>query len=139
MIIPYSRQNKKLMYKFHCILLLYHIRKRAAVGDTGGVMSNGDYNGKSKITKTSADQRPTVNIHGKGSTSQEPQTEAATTPASKDQSTSEVSQLHRVRVFLLHTSFLLLVYYIHLSCFHILQFLNLAFIFLFFLFLWHQR
>nr|XP_048330190.1 uncharacterized protein LOC107419037 isoform X2 [Ziziphus jujuba var. spinosa] len=75
-------------------------RKRAGGGETGGVMSNGDYYSKSKTSRTNkqdaVDDRQAVNTHGKDLASHEPSTEAASSAVSKDQTSSEPSKLHKV-------------------------------------------
>lgn len=109
----------------NCISLSYYIRKRAGGGETGGVMSNGDYYSKSKTSRTNkqdaVDDRQAVNTHGKDLASHEPSTEAASSAVSKDQTSSEPSKLHKVRTFLLFRSLFFLHYCINgslmlLSC-----------------------
>ncbi|PON69666.1 BTB-kelch protein [Trema orientale] len=74
-------------------------RKRIAA-ETGGVMSNGDYNSKTKSSKVLkqdvADQKKVVNVQEKESTSHELQSEGAAVPISKDQAPSDTSQRNKV-------------------------------------------
>ncbi|XP_034216425.1 tip elongation aberrant protein 1-like isoform X3 [Prunus dulcis] len=73
-------------------------RKRAA-SDAGDLMSNGDYNSKSKTSRSvmqeTVDHTQADNVHGKESISHE-QTEAAAASVSKNQAYSDASHLHKV-------------------------------------------
>ncbi|ONI08899.1 hypothetical protein PRUPE_5G207100 [Prunus persica] len=73
-------------------------RKRAA-SDAGDLMSNGDYNSKSKTSRSvrqeTVDHAQADNVHGKESISHE-QTEAAAASVSKNQAYSDASHLHKV-------------------------------------------
>ncbi|BBH04024.1 Galactose oxidase/kelch repeat superfamily protein, partial [Prunus dulcis] len=72
--------------------------KRAA-SDAGDLMSNGDYNSKSKTSRSvrqeTVDHTQADNVHGKESISHE-QTEAAAASVSKNQAYSDASHLHKV-------------------------------------------
>ncbi|PQP93715.1 RING finger protein B [Prunus yedoensis var. nudiflora] len=73
-------------------------RKRAA-SEAGGLMSNGDYNSKSKTSRSvrqeTVEHVQADNVHGKESVSLE-QTEAAAASVSKNQAYSDASHLHKV-------------------------------------------
>lgn len=77
-------------------------------------MSNGDYNSKSKTSRSvrqeTVDHVQADNVHGKESVSHE-QTEAAAVSVSEDQAYSDASHLHKVRSF-----FPLYYTYIYIVC-----------------------